>query len=169
MCGAPLPPEAAEAVVACSFCGTTSTPAPRVVEREVERIVERVVVRDTSGAPATLACLRCGGSMRDVVADGMTIAQCPACGGAWVPADVAAQLRHRSNDELRSDLARGEMLALARPPRAPLSCPVCRAPMECVGLSETVHDVDVCKAHGTWSDCTELAAFMDREKQRREM
>jgi hypothetical protein len=63
----------------------------------------------------------------------------------------------------------GEILALARSPRAPLTCPVCRTAMECVGLSETVHDVDVCKAHGTWFDRTELAAFMDREKLRREM
>jgi len=151
----------------------TSTPAPRVVERQVdrlvERIVERVVVRDGSSTPSTLACLRCGASMRDLVVEGMTVTQCPACGGAWVPVDVAARLRLRSNDELRTTVVRGEMLALARPPRAPLACPVCREPMECVGLAETVHDVDVCKEHGTWFDRTELVAFMDREKRRREM
>jgi Zn-finger nucleic acid-binding protein len=41
--------------------------------------------------------------------------------------------------------------------------------METVGMQETVHDVDVCKAHGTWFDRTELVAFMDREKARREV
>jgi Zn-finger nucleic acid-binding protein len=35
-------------------------------------------------------------------------------------------------------------------------------------MAETVHDVDVCKLHGTWFDRTELAAFIDREKARRE-
>jgi Zn-finger nucleic acid-binding protein len=158
---------------ACSFCGTTSVPPPRVVEREVEReverVVERVVVRDRTGAPATLACLRCAESMRDAEIDGMAVSQCPRCGGAWVPADVAASLRRRSNDELRAYVVRGEMLALARPSREALTCPICSAPMECVPLAETVHDVDVCKAHGTWFDRTELIAFMDREKTRREM
>ena len=41
--------------------------------------------------------------------------------------------------------------------------------MECVRLGETVHDVDVCKTHGTWFDRAELVAFMDREKLRREL
>ena len=36
-------------------------------------------------------------------------------------------------------------------------------------MTDTVHDVDVCKEHGTWFDRTELLAFMDREKLRREM
>ncbi len=169
MCGASLAREAADVATVCAFCGTTSIPAPRVVERIVEREVERVVVRDTSGAPATLACLRCGTSMHDADIDGMTVTQCPSCGGAWVSADVVASLRRRSNDELRAYVARGEVLALARTPRAPLACPVCRAPMERAALADTVHDVDVCKAHGTWFDRTELAAFMDREKLRREM
>ena len=40
--------------------------------------------------------------------------------------------------------------------------------MECVGMALTVHDVDVCKDHGTWFDRTELSAFMAREKSRRE-
>ncbi len=170
-CGAPLPRDAADAAVACAFCGTTSTPAPRVIEREVsvERVVERLVVRDTSGAPTTLACLRCSASMNDAVIDGMSVTQCPRCGGAWVSTEAAARLRRTSNDELRAHVVRGEILALARPPRAKLACPVCKAPMECVPLGETVHDVDVCKAHGTWFDRTELVAFMDREKLRREM
>src|SRR5215467_6215228 len=98
-CGAPLPPEASNAATACSFCGATAMPPPRVVERDVERVVERVVVRDTTGAPTTLACLRCGASMRDADVEGMRVTQCPNCGGVWVPAEVATQLRRRSNDE----------------------------------------------------------------------
>src|ERR1700733_5338254 len=142
-CGAPLPPEAAGAVVTCAFCHTTSTPAPRVVERTVDRVVERIVVRDASGVPSTLACLRCGASMRGLDVDGLHLSQCPACGGAWVPVATTAFLRKRSSDELRKAVARGEMLALATLPRAPLVCPGCKAPMESAGMTGTVHDVDV--------------------------
>jgi Zn-finger nucleic acid-binding protein len=163
-CGGPLPPEAATTHMACAFCGATSVPPPRVVEREVERIVERVVVRDSTGAPAALACLRCGTSMRETNLDGMTVSQCASCGGAWVPSQTTSLLRRRSSEDMRRAVAVGEMMALARPPRAPLHCPDCKTPMETVGMAETVHAVDVCHAHGTWFDRTELAAFMDREK-----
>lgn len=167
-CGAPLPQEAANTSLTCAFCGTASAPPPRVVVHEVERVVERVVIRDSSGAPLGMPCPRCVQGMRDVEASGLKLSQCPRCGGAWVTADVTAAMRRTTNEDLREQVNRGEVFALAKPPRQPLACPVCKATMECVGMAQTVHEVDVCKAHGTWFDRTELNAFMAREKMRRE-
>jgi Zn-finger nucleic acid-binding protein len=148
-----------------------SAPPPKTVERVVDRVVERVVVRDTSGAPATLACLRCGQSMQTTPVEDASVSpvsQCHSCGGAWVPVDTADFIKRKGTDELRRQIAIGEMLALVKPRRDALACPVCSAPMEQLGMAETVHDVDVCRAHGTWFDRTELAAFIQREKRRRE-
>jgi Zn-finger nucleic acid-binding protein len=152
----------------CGFCGTASAPPPRVVVHEVERVVERLVVRDAGAGAAKMACLRCGEGMHEIDIDRMTVTQCPRCGGAWVTTDVATAMRRTSNDDLRKAVSRGEIFSRAKPERKPLACPVCARPMECVGMSWTVHDVDVCKEHGTWFDRTELGAFMDREKSRRE-
>jgi Zn-finger nucleic acid-binding protein len=169
-CGAPLPAAGASVAVTCGFCGLTAAPAPAVIERvvEVNKIVERVVVRDTSGAPATLACLRCGQSMQDTHIGETTYSQCRACGGLWLSPDAVERLRRVSDDELRRAVAVGEMLALARPARGELACPVCKAPLERLNVRGSVHEVDVCRAHGTWFDRTELLGFMDAQKRLRE-
>jgi Zn-finger nucleic acid-binding protein len=167
-CGGPLPAVAADAPTACAFCGTVSAPGPRVVEKVVDRVVERVVVRDAAGNPAAMPCLRCGQPLAEAQFGPSTVRQCRACGGVWIPVDAVDRLRRASDDDLRRWVAAGEMLALAQPQRGPLSCPVCQAALERVAMAETVHDVDVCRAHGTWFDRTELLAFIDREKARRE-
>jgi Zn-finger nucleic acid-binding protein len=156
--------------VACPFCGTVSVPPPRVVERvvTVDHVVEKVVVRDSAGNAATLACLRCGQPLEEGQLGATTVRQCHACGGVWLSVDAVDRLRHVSDDDLRRDVAVGEMMAMARPAQGPLACPVCDKALERVGMAETVHDVDVCKLHGTWFDRTELLAFLDREKARRE-
>jgi Zn-finger nucleic acid-binding protein len=167
-CGGPLPAASADVPTPCPFCGVVSAPPPRVVEKVVDRVVERVVVRDGAGNPAALPCLRCGQPLVDVVSGQSRVSQCRACGGVWVPVEAVDQLRRASDDDLRRAVAAGEIFALARPPRGPLACPVCAAPLECVPLQDTVHDVDVCRMHGTWFDRTELLAFIEREKSRRE-
>jgi Zn-finger nucleic acid-binding protein len=152
----------------CLFCGAASAPPPRV--RVVEKVVtvERLVVRDSAGKITTLPCLRCGQPMTESELGGSTVRQCRSCGGVWMGAEAVDHLRRVSDADLRRAIAIGEMLALARPERGTLACPVCAAPLECVPMSETVFDVDVCRAHGTWFDRRELLAFMDREKERRE-
>ena len=169
-CGAPLPAAAVNLAVTCGFCGVTAAPAPAVVERvvEVREVVERVVVRDTTGAPATLACLRCGASMQDARIGETTYSQCRACGGLWLSVEAVERLRRVTDQELRRAVAVGEMLALARPARGELACPACKAPLERLTVKDTVHDVDVCRKHGTWFDRTELLGFMDAQQRRRE-
>jgi Zn-finger nucleic acid-binding protein len=159
-----------EAATTCPFCGAVSAPPPRVVEKvvTVDHVVERVVVRDAVGNPTALPCLRCGQPMNENELGGSTVRQCRSCGGVWMPAEAVDHLRRVSDDDLRRAIALGEMLALARAERRTLACPVCAGPLECLELSETVFEVDVCRAHGTWFDRRELIGFMDREKERRE-
>src|SRR4051812_37635373 len=101
-CGAPLPEDAARAVTTCAFCGTASTPAPRVVERTVERIV---VVAAPGATPGGLSCPRCAVPLAEARVNQTLLRGCERCGGIWLEPDAVERLRDARDTEVE-DTAR---------------------------------------------------------------
>lgn len=167
-CGGPLPKEAARAAVACTYCGTVSTPAPAVIEKVVERV--RVVEGEGRG----VHCPRCGGLMHDarterVRARTSALLVCRGCGGTWLdPASVERITRQLDDDLLNAArLGVGAFAPPSRDRRAQLECPFCRAALARHTLGESGQSYDVCGTHGTFFDDGELRVFYDAEIARR--
>ena len=162
-CGSALPPAAATAPVTCTYCGTTSVPAPRVVEHVVERIV--VATPPPSPADARLRCPRCAtGLLERPIGPGIA-SGCRSCGGLWLDTAIVSRLRSTHDEVLEADLRRpfGPVFIVGAPPNrhANLSCPECSAPMRREEVADTSFGVDICDAHGTWFDARELPAFIE--------
>lgn len=158
-CGAPLVAAAASSVVTCPFCGTTSAPAPKVIERVVDRVV--VVSTETApGAASALACPRCAKGLSRVAGGGEEALACTKCGGGWVTPTQVAKLRQQSNAEF----VRGVRMVSAvflplEPRRGVLSCPVCQAALRMEEIEGSVHLMYVCDAHGTFFERDALDTF----------
>jgi Zn-finger nucleic acid-binding protein len=153
-CGGGLPPAAAHAPVACPFCGATSVPPPKVVERVVERVI--VAVPAGEPGPARLHCPRCAGGLTEKQVRQSVLAGCQACGGLWIDAATVERLKKARDEELERAARRMHGVLMVRGPApnrmAAISCPVCAAPLRRVEIPDTMHSVDVCEAHGTWFD-----------------
>jgi Zn-finger nucleic acid-binding protein len=162
-CGGSLPLDAARNAVSCPFCNETVVPAPRVIER----VVERIVVKTAEGAAPSSgpACPRCAGAMRDATVGKATLRGCTACGGIWLRRAEVDRLTRERDDELAKESWKAfGVVALLSPRgnnRALISCPECGAATKRAEIPNTVYEIDVCPAHGTWFDRGELTAFID--------
>ena len=168
-CGAPLPAEAARVEATCAYCGTTSSPAPRVVER----VVERVLVVPATGAPVPAAvvvhCPRCGNAFTEGRLREHRILGCQTCGGVFLEKPAVALLeRHRDEELLQAVLRTLRILMPFRTDRRPaLSCPHCQQKLERRDLGESGHAVDICSPHGVFFDRGEVTAFAEFLAERR--
>jgi Zn-finger nucleic acid-binding protein len=166
-CGASLPLEAAGAPMRCAYCGVTSTPGPRVVERVVERIVVAAPSPAPGSAPADarLHCPRCAAGLLERRIGPGLVAGCKACGGLWLETAIVERLRAAHDGALEEELRRpfGVVIVMGPTPnrQANISCPVCAGPLRKVDVPETIHTIDVCDAHGTWFDTRELPVIID--------
>jgi Zn-finger nucleic acid-binding protein len=158
-CGAPLPPSSARAAATCTYCGATSAPPPRVVERVVERVVV-ATAQEPDGA--TMRCPRCADGLREARSGDAVVRACRACGGVWLEAATVERLMRARDPELETAARRlvGVVLMPVPNRHARISCPACGATMRRVEVPETVHSIDVCDPHGTWFDRDELPIFV---------
>lgn len=160
-CGAPLAAHAASVAVTCTFCGTTSTPAPRVIERVVERVVV-VSAEAEDGDAGAVACPRCAKGMSRVAGGGDEALACAKCGGALITSAQIAALRRERNDELARAVRNVSAFFLPlEPRRAVLSCPTCRGPLRLEEIEGSVHLMHVCDAHGTFFERDALDTFIE--------
>ena len=168
-CGGSLPLDAARNAVSCPFCGETVVPAPRVIER----VVERIVVKTAEGVTPTDGphCPRCAGPMRDVAVGKATMRGCTQCGGVWLArAEVERLGRERDDDLAKASWSAFGIPAMLAPRgnnRALITCPECGVATRRSEIPNTVHEIDVCAAHGTWFDRGELPTFIDEQSKAR--
>jgi len=172
-CGAPLPAEAVTVSVSCGYCGTTSVPAPQVVERVVQRIVvQQVDARGRelhAGESSALRCPRCAEAFHSTQSGEHTLFACRNCGGVFLDAVCVALLTRRADEAILYAASRA-VRALAPYPnnrRGALCCPVCRVNLARADLGETGHSVDSCTTHGTFFDRGEVQAFADYHRELR--
>lgn len=165
-CGAPLPAHAAHTTVTCTFCGTSATPAPKVVERVVDRVV--VVPSAPGGAPGVPPCPRCAEpTVRLEVRDEVVYA-CAKCGGALLATAQVGKLRAARDEDLGDAVRRASPIAMPLVRRrGALSCPACTGPMRQEEVYGTVYLMHTCDAHGTFFERSAMEAFMHLWAERR--
>ena len=149
-------------MVTCLFCGGSTAPAPRVIERVV-------VVESGAEAGDQWGCPRCGNAMHDAGVAGASLLVCSRCGGSWVDPATFERLGRERDDRL-PDAARRAIGIFAPKDhdwRTALACPGCRATLRRLPLGESDEHYDVCEAHGAFFDHGELAAFIAAETERR--
>ncbi|MEZ4389601.1 MAG: zf-TFIIB domain-containing protein [Polyangiales bacterium] len=166
-CGASLPAHAASVAATCTFCGTTSAPRPRVVERVVERVV--VVAAEPAPAESSLpACPRCAKAMSQVRGGGVEVLACGKCGGALLTPEQLLALQRERNDELARAVQLVSLVYGRLEPRsAVLSCPTCQGPLRLEEIEGSVHLIHVCDAHGTFFEQSALDTYIDLWSERR--
>ena len=166
-CGAPLPPQAASIVTTCAFCSTTSTPAPKVVER----VVDRVVVVTAEGSPGDVGatpCPRCAKGLSRVAGGGEEALACAKCGGALLTTRQIDALRKARNEEFVRSVRRVAAVFMALEPRqAVLSCPTCQGALRMEEIEGSVHLMHVCDAHGAFFERDALDTFMELWTEKR--
>jgi Zn-finger nucleic acid-binding protein len=159
-CGAPLVAAAASSVVTCQFCGTTSAPAPRVIERVVDRVVV-VNAEAAEGDPGALACPRCAKGLSRVAGGDEEALVCAKCGGGWISTSQVAALRQQSNAELARAVRNvSPVFGRLEPRSAVLSCPTCSGALRMAEIEGSVHLMHVCDAHGTFFERDGLDTFI---------
>ncbi|MDB4935467.1 MAG: hypothetical protein JWP87_2439 [Labilithrix sp.] len=159
-CGGPLPAHAARQTVTCAYCHVAVAPPPDVVERVVDRLI---VTKVAAGDPGALHCPRCATALTQVTSDAAAIAACRGCGGMWLDHATVERLMKVRDRELEDRAARmvGIVGSLPLEVRlAAIACPACSSALRRIEIQETIHCVDVCDAHGTWFDRSELPTFM---------
>ena len=173
-CGAELPPEAAHGPVQCAYCGTTSVPAPRVIEKLVERIVVVPGAHGGStqgGLPGTgsVLCPRCGNGFVEGRTVSHTVRGCETCGGVFLDTAAVEALEKTRDAGILHSIKRFTtfLMPFAMDRRQALSCPICQTPFLRRDLGETGHSIDTCQTHGTFFDRGEVTAFADFCEQRR--
>lgn len=155
-CGGPIAPS--ERPVKCPFCDTVNAPAPK----EVQVAVPVQIVNVVQGASPELherRCPHCKKRLVTVVADGVSLSGCGACGGIWV--DNASARKVLANPEsVFADLAR-RAAAGATGSRGKSDKPTCA---ECPAILDRSRvagiDLDTCTEHGTWFDARELETLV---------
>lgn len=166
-CGAPLAAHAASVAVTCGFCGTTSAPSPRVVER----VVEHVVVVSAGHEPReddAPACPRCARGLSLVTGGGEQAFACGRCGGALLSRRQLDALRASRNDDLARAVRNVSAFFLPlEPRRAVLSCPTCRGALRLAEIEGSVHLMHVCDAHGAFFERDALDTFIELWTEKR--
>ena len=166
-CGAPLAAHAVSVAVTCAFCGATSTPRPKVIERVVERVVV-VAAEGEAGEAGAPGCPRCAKAMARVRGGGEEAHACAKCGGGLLSAAQLASLQRERNDDLARAVRNvSSTFGPLEPRRAVLSCPTCRAPLRLEEIEGSVHLMHVCDAHGTFFERDALDTYNDLWPEKR--
>jgi uncharacterized protein YbaR (Trm112 family) len=166
-CGAPLAAHAASVAVTCTFCGTTSAPTPRVVERVVERVVV-VNAEAPPGDDGSPACPRCAKGLSPVRGGGEQAFACAKCGGALLSSRQLDALRAAGNDDLARAVRHVSAFFLPlEPRRAVLSCPTCQGPLRIAEIEGSVHLMHVCDAHCAFFERDALDTFIELWTEKR--
>ena len=155
-CGGPIAPS--DAPVKCPFCDTVNAPAPKEVQIAVPVQIVNVVQTAEPGVQER-RCPHCKKRLVTVVADGVSLSGCGACGGIWV--DNASARKVLSNPEtVFADLAR-RAAAGATGTRGKSNQPTCA---ECPAILDRSSvagiELDTCAEHGTWFDARELETLV---------
>lgn len=166
-CGATLPSHAASVATTCAFCGTTSAPQPKLVERVIERVV--VVTAEVDGvASDAVGCPRCAKTMRRVSGGGQDAFACPKCGAAFITNAQIDMFRKRRNDGLVKAVAHVSLVFGPLEPRtAHLSCPLCQNRLRIEEVEGTVNLMHVCEAHGAFFERNALGEFNELHANKR--
>lgn len=156
-CGGPI--ELGATPTKCEFCDTTNAPAPKEVMVAVPVAVVHQVTQSAPAISGERRCPHCKKRLVTVVALGVSLSGCGACGGIWI--DNASASKVLSNPEsVFADLAR-RAAAGASGSRGKIDKPTCA---ECPAVLDRsrVHgiELDVCADHGTWFDARELEALV---------
>jgi Zn-finger nucleic acid-binding protein len=167
-CGGPLPVHATRQTVSCPFCNVAVAPPPEVIERVVDRVI---VAKATGGDADSLHCPRCATALSSATSGATTLSACRGCGGLWLDNAAVDRLSNRRDPDVEQ-LA-GRMVGFAQAPpidvrQASIACPSCASPLRKIEIPDTIHCVDVCDAHGTWFDRSELPMFVSVFATRRE-
>ncbi len=151
-CGGPLPPNAANEAATCTFCGTTSVPRAKVVERIVVRV--RSPVEST---PQPAKCPRCFDTLVRKRIQDTTLHGCERCGGVFLDHAAVEQLSRTPHPDFEADVTAALGPFTLRPDLRPnIGCPECAKPMTRTAITGTKTTVDTCSEHGTWFDAREL-------------
>ncbi len=165
----------------CPYCGNRCSPMLRVCPHcDVRFDNVRCARCYTLQPPGSFACARCGQALdleplldatdapcpRCVAPleaaggagawEDARLHECPRCGGMFVPREALADILHRA--ELSGpfpEVPRERTMALDEVKY--VRCPLCHTSMNRINfgkLSGVI--VDVCRAHGTWFDASEL-------------
>lgn len=107
-------------------------------------------------------CPRCRKPLFVGTASGVVVQACGTCGGVWLDAASARRVAEAlpadalNLAENAAGFAKG-----AADLDAPAPCPVCAKLMQRSRVALANLEIDVCPAHGTWYDKSELQRFAD--------
>jgi Zn-finger nucleic acid-binding protein len=165
-CGAPVLAPEVHRPTTCPFCHAT------VAEPEVvERVVQRVVVAPGEPKDSGLRCPRCGGVFHEVRVGKAVLCGCTRCAGIWIDNPTVAYVREHSDADIEAAarmLTRVVSISMSHEQRvAELSCPACSVRMQGQPIPSSIHNVDICAAHGTWFDRGELDMFVKTYREER--
>ncbi|WP_394834405.1 zf-TFIIB domain-containing protein [Pendulispora rubella] len=84
---------------------------------------------------------------------------CGICGGVWIGNDLARRMFERLDMDAiaLADLAARKSVPHPVPKREP-KCPVCHGSLRRITVDQTLIEIDLCDAHGTWFDRYEFQA-----------
>ncbi len=151
-CGGPLSPNAASEVATCSYCGTTSVPRAKVIERIIVRV--RPPVEST---PQPAKCPRCFDTLVRKRVQETTIHGCERCGGVFLDHAAVEKLGRSPHPDFENEVAAALGASTLRPDLRPnIACPECAKPMTRTAITGTQTTIDTCAEHGTWFDSREL-------------
>jgi Zn-finger nucleic acid-binding protein len=156
-CGGPI--TLSDRPTKCPFCDVMNEPAPKEVMVAVPVQVVNNIVQRSDSSIVERRCPHCKKRLVTVIADGVSLSGCGACGGIWVD-NASAQRVLSKPESVFADLARRAAIG-ATGSRGKAEKPTCA---ECPAVLDrsTVHgiDLDVCSEHGTWFDARELETLV---------
>jgi Zn-finger nucleic acid-binding protein len=167
LCGAALPVQAADKTTVCPFCGGTSVPTSKRVDKRVERALV-----GESDALADAHCPRCAGALHALDVGVRVVHKCAGCEGVWLdPPTVEHLTQERDEHLLEATRQHAPSNRLDRRPK--LGCPFCQAPLRRAPLGDASdvaaapHEYDICDTHGAFFDQGEVPIFVDAQTRRR--
>jgi Zn-finger nucleic acid-binding protein len=152
--------EAARQAVVCPYCKVANAPQPQrvVVEVAVPVAVPAADARAMEGV-TSLACPRCATVLFAAETHGVTLNGCGRCGGVWLDNDACQAAVRAYDADVVALERRAASHATARPRTGDaIACPLCKSPLQRTQAAGVV--LDVCAAHGTWFDKSELEVVM---------
>jgi Zn-finger nucleic acid-binding protein len=116
-----------------------------------------------------LLCPVCGGALARIEAPDLCVCQCTRCGGAWLDNAASRVLVGLRTDGRVSAKGRDALMSAPEPTggsgaEGPFrasgdqvkKCPECGTPLQASRPMGVPAELDVCTAHGTWFDASEL-------------
>ena len=110
-----------------------------------------------------MTCPNCGQELRASAREGISVDECPQCGGTWFDRGELRRAKDSADEDLRwldYDVLAGEEGSPGAP--SDRQCPRCGSHMESRRYMESNVVVDVCPAeHGVWLDQGEFTRIID--------